>query len=92
MIDSLYRPVFTDKTTRLIEEYDQWTFDVGVNVTKTDLKNMLEQYYNVQIRRITTRRLPRKSSRFSSSNRDKYCKRAVVQLAPGQMFSYFSVD
>lgn len=88
MIDSLYRPVFTDKTTRLIEEYDQWTFDIALHLTKTELKTILEKYYNVQICKITTRRLPRKNSRFSSSNRAKFAKRAIVQLIPGQIFSF----
>jgi large subunit ribosomal protein L23 len=88
MIDSLYRPVFTDKTTRLIEEYDQWTFDIALNVTKLDLKKLLEEYYNVQISKITTKRLPRKSRRFSSSTRAKFAKRAIVQLVPGQIFSF----
>jgi len=90
MIDFVKRVVLTEKTIDRIEEYDQYTFDVAANVTKTTLKQFIEDYYKVKVVRVNTHCPPRKKIRLGQTMgcRSKY-KRAIVTLKAGDKIPLF---
>nr|YP_009472623.1 ribosomal protein L23 [Rhipilia penicilloides]ARO74306.1 ribosomal protein L23 [Rhipilia penicilloides] len=56
LIDFLKKPVLTEKTTQFLE-YQQYTFEVDVKLTKTQIKYIFEYYYGQKIQSIKTHRV-----------------------------------
>jgi large subunit ribosomal protein L23 len=88
MIDLVKRLVLTDKSVVLIEENDQYTFDVDVNLSKTHIKQFIENYYNVKVIRVNTHRPPRKKTRMGQGSRSQY-KRVILTLRSGDTIPLF---
>jgi len=81
MFGFVKRPVFTEKTTRLLEKYNQYVFDVDPRIKKSQVRVVVEKIFGVPVRSVNTYRIPRRSRNFKSSigflpNR----KRAIVSL------------
>jgi len=73
------RFIFTEKSVRLLELYNKYVLDVNSNVTKLQIKLMIEKTFLVRVKRVNTfllRRVNRKSIYTT-----KLCKRAFVSLA-----------
>lgn len=56
LVDFLKKPVLTEKTTKYLEQ-KQYTFEVDVQLTKTQIKKIFEQYYGLKIQSIKTYRI-----------------------------------
>ena len=66
MLDLVKYPVIsTEKATRLIEN-NQFSFDVDVRLTKTQIRKLVEEFFNVKVLAVNTHRPPRKNKRLSS--------------------------
>ena len=66
MLDLVKYPVIrTEKATRLIEN-KQFSFDVDVRLTKTQIRKLVEEFFNVKVLAVNTHRPPRKNKRVSS--------------------------
>jgi len=59
MIDLVKYPVLTEKSTRLLEN-NQYTFDVDLRLTKTKIKALIEELFEVKVLSVNTHRAPRK--------------------------------
>jgi len=59
MIDFIQRVVVTQKSTMLLES-ERYTFDVDVNLSKTDIKALIQDLYGVHVVAVNTHRLPRR--------------------------------
>ena len=56
LVDFLKKPVLTEKTTKYLEQ-KQYTFEVDVHLTKTQIKKIFEHYYGLKIHSIKTYRI-----------------------------------
>jgi len=60
--DVIKRPVVTEKTTGAMEA-NQYTFEVDLRATKTQIKQAIEQIFNVKVVKVNTSRVPGKVRR-----------------------------
>jgi large subunit ribosomal protein L23 len=80
MIDQIHYPEFTDKCRALIE-WNQYTFDVDTSLTKPEIKQFIEYYFNVNVVSVNTHLPPRKKSRVGGFVTHKAKKkRAIVSV------------
>ncbi len=83
------RPVVTEKST-LLQDDDRYTFEVAKSATKHQIKEAVEEAFNVSVIKVNTMtvkgRRRRMGPRFTTS---KTWKKAVVQLAPGNTITIF---
>jgi large subunit ribosomal protein L23 len=90
MLKLLKRPVITEKTTRLLEEYGQYVFDVDVKLTKPKIRILVEKIFSVRVSSVNTHRRP--MIRRSSGRRIGFqpkLKRAIVTLIKGEKIIFF---
>lgn len=77
IIDLVKYPVIrTEKATRLIEN-NQFTFDVDVRLTKTQIKKLIEEFFTVKVLAVNTHRPPRKTKRLGSRSN---FKRVIITI------------
>ena len=89
MIDLIKYPVLTEKSTRLLEN-NQYTFDVDLRLTKTKIKALIEELFEVKVLSVNTHRSPRKSKRIGQYQgyRPRY-KRVIITLNPEDSIALF---
>nr|YP_009314359.1 Ribosomal protein L23 [Liagora harveyana]SCW22613.1 Ribosomal protein L23 [Liagora harveyana] len=82
LLDLLYQPILTDKTTRLLEE-NQYSFTVKQGASKTDIKNAIEQAFNVKVIQVNTlKQTVKKRTVGKFTGRKTLYKKAIVKLDP----------
>lgn len=80
----------TEKTVRLQNNYNQYTFKVALNANKIDIRRAVETIFKVRVVSVTTMRMPGKERmirRRGSAPRPveaREWKKAIVTLAPGE--------
>jgi len=74
-VSLIKKPVFTKKTMRLID-LNQYTFEVDVKITKPVLKQLIEELFNVDVRKINI-------------IKKKSVKRAIITLKDNQKLPIF---
>ena len=81
----LAAPHFTEKTTRLSDEINQYAFKVAVDATKAEIKQAVEELFEVTVEKVTTLNVKGKVKRNQrGTTRKKNWKKAYVRLAEGQ--------
>ncbi|MBE9061481.1 50S ribosomal protein L23 [cf. Phormidesmis sp. LEGE 11477] len=87
--DIIRKPLITEKATIALED-NQYTFEVAPKATKPQIKNAIEQLFDVTVVGIRTQNPPRKKRRVGQfiGHRAAY-KRAVVTLAPDDTITLF---
>lgn len=80
LIDFVKNFVLTEKSVRLVEN-DQYTFDVDVKLTKPQIKKIVEEFFQVQVRAVNTHRLPGRSK--------KRYKRVIITVKQGSSINLF---
>ncbi|NLG68280.1 MAG: 50S ribosomal protein L23 [Firmicutes bacterium] len=86
----LVRPLVTEKSTRLMSETNAYAFQVAPDATKTQIRQAVEQIFNVRVLDVRTmwvRGKQRRMGRFTGRRPD--WKKAIVKLAPGQRIPIF---
>jgi len=81
----LLRPLITEKNNILKDNYDRYSFVVDINANKIEIKQAVQDLFNVKVSSVTTIRLkgkPKALGRFRG--RRSNWKKAIVRLAPGQ--------
>ena len=83
------RPVVTEKST-LLQDEGRYTFEVAPSATKHQVKEAVQEAFNVKVIKVNTMTVRGKrrrlGPRFSAS---RSWKKAVVQLAPGNTITIF---
>ena len=83
------RPVVTEKST-LLQDDDRYTFEVAKSATKHQIKEAVEEAFNVRVLRVNTMMVRgarrRLGPRFSTS---RSWKKAIVPVAPGNSITIF---
>jgi large subunit ribosomal protein L23 len=87
--DIIVRPVVSEKSYAGLEG-NRYTFLVDVRASKTEIKEAIQQIWNVRVVSVNTmnRKGKRKRTRFGYGKRADQ-KRAVVALAPGESIEIF---
>ena len=84
------RPLVTEKTSIGREEQNLVTFAVDPRANKHDVKRAVESLFDVNVIRVRTLRMPRKTRRVGKFvGRKPEWKKALVQLAEGQSIEFF---
>ena len=87
--DVLIRPVITEKSTMLMEE-GKYTFRVPLTSNKVQIRQAVEQIFNVKVEKVATIRVEGKRKRMGRTigKRSDY-KKAIVTLKAGETISFF---
>ena len=87
--DILMKPIVTEKSTALMEE-GKYTFQVPLNVTKIEIRQAVEQVFNVKVQAVNTMRYEGKMKRLGrTQGRRSDWKKAIVTLKPGETIELF---
>lgn len=93
--DVLVRPVITEKNTRLME-YNQYIFEVARDANKIQIKQAVEQAFDVTVLAVNTmnvrgkeRRRSRRTQRRPIVGHTPGRKKAVITLAEGDTIDLF---
>ena len=83
-------PIITDKATRLLEN-NQYSFVVDRYSDKIEIKDAIENLFDVKVIKINTCRLPRKKKRVGRyiGWKPQY-KKAIVTLSEGDVINLFT--
>ena len=83
-------PIITDKATRLLEN-NQYSFVVDRYSDKIEIKEAIENLFDVKVIKINTCRLPRKKKRVGQyiGWKPQY-KKAIVTLSEGDVINLFT--
>ena len=89
VFDILRRPVITEKSTHLQEE-GRYTFEVAPNATKHQIKEAVEEAFNVNVLQVNTMHVRGKRKRFGPRiAQGRSWKKAIVLLSPGDTITIF---
>ena len=89
IIDLIKFPIITEKSYLALSKYQQYTFDVDLRLTKTQIKKLFEQLLQVNVIAINTHIPPRKNLRVGTTKgyRVRY-KRAILTLKKGESLKF----
>nr|YP_009185040.1 ribosomal protein L23 [Characiochloris acuminata]ALO63302.1 ribosomal protein L23 [Characiochloris acuminata] len=89
LIDLVKYPVITEKTYLALYKNRQYTFDVDKRLTKTQIKNLFENLFGINVIAVNTHIPPRKKIRVGMAQGVKPSyKRAILTLKEGQSINY----
>lgn len=87
--DILIRPIVTEKSTALMEQ-GKYTFRVPLAATKIQIRQAVEQIFEVKVQAVNTMRYEGKLKRMGrTQGRRSDWKKAVVTLKPGEAIELF---
>jgi large subunit ribosomal protein L23 len=77
----ILRPLITEKATHLSERHNAYTFEVNALATKTEIKNAIEELFDVKVRDVRTQNRRGKPRRYRLKvGRMRNWKKAIVSL------------
>ena len=77
----ILRPLITEKATHLSERHNAYTFEVNSLANKTEIKNAVEQLFNVKVSDVRTQNRRGKQRRYRLKvGRMRNWKKAIVSL------------
>ncbi len=87
--DVIIRPIISEKSYNLLDQ-NKYTFEVHPRAKKTEIRQAVEQIFNVKVTGVNTIKVPPKPRRRGwTSGRTAARKKAVVTLAPGYSIEFF---
>jgi large subunit ribosomal protein L23 len=91
--DVLRKPLITEKSNYQSSKLNQFVFEVDGRATKSQIKEAVEQLYDVSVKRVNVLNVPARRTRRARSRRvlvrRTQVKKAIVTLAPGQTIDVF---
>ncbi|WP_018924670.1 50S ribosomal protein L23 [Salsuginibacillus kocurii] len=90
--DVIKRPVITERTTEIMED-KKYTFEVDVKANKTQVKQAIEEIFDVEVDKVNTQNYKRKFRRFGRYEGYKPArKKAIVTLtSDSEEIEFFEV-
>ncbi len=86
----LRRPIITEKSSLQSQYLNRYTFEVDVRANKLQIKDAVEQAFNVEVVSVNVIRVSGKRRRWGRLvGQTKDWKKAVVTLRPGQTIQFF---
>ncbi|KJS14338.1 MAG: 50S ribosomal protein L23 [Desulfotomaculum sp. BICA1-6] len=87
--DIIRKPVVTEKSTALLEE-NKYTFIVDPRANKIEIRNAVEELFNVKVDEVRTMRVKGKFKRVRNRwGKTPEVKKAIVTLKPGSKIQLF---
>jgi len=90
--DVLRRPVVTEKTNGMIEDLNQYVFEVALNANKVQIREAVEALFSkpnapVKVKRVNTMIMPAKRGMRGRREyvRSQQWKKAIVTLQDGKI-------
>jgi large subunit ribosomal protein L23 len=85
MFEVLRRPVFTEKSVELREDFNQVTFEVAMGANKVEIRKAVEALLEVEVLSVNTMIVRGKVKRVGrNSGKRPNWKKAIVTLAEGE--------
>ncbi len=89
----LVAPHFSEKVSVLGDQSNQYGFKVASNATKVEIKEAVEQLFNVSVENVSTMNVKGKVKRTARGrSRSKNWKKAYVRIAQGQEIDFMVSD
>nr|YP_009773649.1 ribosomal protein L23 [Uronema confervicola]QIZ74184.1 ribosomal protein L23 [Uronema confervicola] len=90
MIDLIKYPVINFKAYRALVLNNQYMFNVDLRLTKPQIKQLIEEYFKVNVISVNTHRPPRKKRLYiqNSPGFKKRYKRVIITLKKTQEIPY----
>ncbi|MGI6081307.1 MAG: 50S ribosomal protein L23 [Limnochordia bacterium] len=88
--DIVIRPVITEKTMTDLLPLNKYTFEVDVRANKSQIRDAIEELFDVKVVAVNTMRCPgklRRMGRFEGRRPER--KKAVVTLREGDSIEIF---
>ena len=90
--DVILRPIVSEKSYDLIEDFNTYTFEVDPRSNKEEIRDAVEEVFDVQVVRVNTMNRKGKMKRQGwTYGRRKDTKRALVTLAEDNLIDLFGV-
>ena len=88
-LDILRKPIITEKSTYM-QERGRYVFEVAPSATKLQIKEAVEQAFDVTVLKVNTMNLRGKAKRYGPRRvLQRSWKKAIVKLAPGDTITIF---
>ena len=89
----LLEPHFSEKASNLGDASNQYAFKVATDATKVEIKQAVEQLFDVSVTGVKTVNVKGKVKRtVNGAKRRKNWKKAYVRIADGQDIDFMAVD
>ena len=86
----LIRPVVSEKSYEQIQHRNRYTFQVHKDAHKTQIRQAVEELFNVKVERVNISMVqPKPKRRGMRSGKKPGWKKAIVQLRPGDSIEIF---
>lgn len=86
----IVRPMVTEKGVFQSDKFNQYTFEVNPQATKTEIKHAVETLFEVQVEKVATQTRKGKSRRYRFRfGRTKDWKKAIVKLKGDDKINFF---
>ena len=91
----LIKPIITEKATMQSEVLNAYAFQVNTKANKVEIKKAVEAAYGVSVERVRTINVrPDRKTKFTKTGvqhgKTNAVKKAIVQLAEGEMIDLYS--
>lgn len=89
----IIKPVLTEKSARLAQEQNQYTFHVRLDASKPEIRRAIEKIFDVDVEWVNTIIMKSKPRgvRWISRGRTPRWKKAIVKVKEGQQIPLFEV-
>lgn len=90
----LIKPIVTEKSLKLVDEQNQYTFEVDKRATKPGIRKVIEKKFKVTVEKVRIVNLTGKKVIFGKkriSGRRKDRKKAIVSLKSSDSIDLFKV-
>lgn len=91
----IIRPIITEKTNRLMEDYNQYTFEVKKDANKIEIKYAIEKLFNVKVLDVKTLpgrpRKKRVTTKIREYGTTRSYKKAIVCVDKTQKIDLLSI-
>jgi len=86
----IIRPVISEKSYQLVQAHNQYTFRVLDSAHKTEVRQAIEEMFDVTVTDVRTVSVPSKPKRrgYTRGRRPGW-KKAIVELKPGDKIELF---
>jgi large subunit ribosomal protein L23 len=93
LMQVLLGPHVSEKSTAAAESSNQVVFRVRMDATKQQIRQAVEELFEVKVERVSVVRVPGKTKRFGTmTGRRNSWKKAYVRLAPGNDIDFVGAE
>lgn len=88
--DIIIRPIITEKSMKCMDADKKVTFEVAKGSNKTEVKQAVEEIFNVKVEKVNILNVKPKTKRMGKYvGKTKAVRKAIVKIAEGQDINLF---